>query len=1052
MATDVGSAVGYLDLDISKFLANLKTAQSEANGMSKNIATSVGNSMTGIGKSMTSAGSTLTKSLTVPIVGAGTAVIKTSANFESAMSKVSAISGATGSDYDKLKKKAEEMGAKTKFSATESAEAFQYMAMAGWKTGDMLDGIEGIMSLAAADGLDLATTSDIVTDALTAFGLKASDSGHFADVLAKASSNANTNVSMLGESFKYVAPVAGALGYSAEDTAIALGLMANSGIKASQGGTALRTMMTNMVKPTDAAAAAMKEYGLSMTNSDGTMKTYGQVMDMLREKLGGLDEATQAQVATTIFGKEAMSGALAIINASDKDYQSLTKAIYSADGAANQMAETMLNNLNGQITLLKSALEGLAIQFGEILLPYLKKFVTFIQELVQKLQNMTTAQKESIVKWAAFAAAIGPALMIIGKITTGVGGFITTIGKIPGAISTVKGGITSLVTGFRNIGEGVRLARAGFPALAGEASSLGAAIGGITAPIAAVIAIIAVLVAAFVTLWKTNEDFRNKIIGIWNGITSKFKEAGQKITEAINSLGFNFKDITEVIKTAWEGLCNFLGPIFIGVFEGIATTIKGIVDVVTGVIQVICGIIKGFKDGDWTLFLDGLKTLFTGFINLITAPFQAMFRTFSEYLQLFGTTWSSVWTGITEFFTSIWNGIKDFFSSLWETMKEIFTSAWNAMKEFFAPLWESLVNIVSTAWETIKNVITVGIMLIGEIIKAAFEIITLPFRLIWENCKEIITTAWEAIKTTVSAAITALKDNIIVPAMNAIKQIFTTIWNAIKTFILSVWNAIKSNITSAVNAIKSAVTTAWNGIKSVIQSVMNSIKSIVTNIWNSIKSVITSVMNAIKSVVSNVWNNIKSIVSRVINSVKSVISSGLNSAKSAVSSILNSIKSKFSSIWEGCKSIVSNAINRIKSLMHFSWELPHLKLPHFSISGRFSLNPPSVPSFGISWYKKAMDNGMILNSPTLFGFDPKTGKFLGGGEAGSETVVGTQSLMSMIAQTVSSSLSGLADVIKSNQAATDAGDIVIPVYIGNEMLDTLVVKAIDRNNYRNGGR
>lgn len=1052
MATDVGSAVGYLDLDISKFLANLKTAQSEANGMSKNIATSVGNSMTGIGKSMTSAGSTLTKSLTVPIVGAGTAVIKTSANFESAMSKVSAISGATGSDYDKLKKKAEEMGAKTKFSATESAEAFQYMAMAGWKTGDMLDGIEGIMSLAAADGLDLATTSDIVTDALTAFGLKASDSGHFADVLAKASSNANTNVSMLGESFKYVAPVAGALGYSAEDTAIALGLMANSGIKASQGGTALRTMMTNMVKPTDAAAAAMKEYGLSMTNSDGTMKTYGQVMDMLREKLGGLDEATQAQVATTIFGKEAMSGALAIINASDKDYQSLTKAIYSADGAANQMAETMLNNLNGQITLLKSALEGLAIQFGEILLPYLKKFVTFIQELVQKLQNMTTAQKESIVKWAAFAAAIGPALMIIGKITTGIGGFITTIGKIPGAISTVKGGITSLVTGFKNIGEGISLARAGFPALAGEASSLGAAIGGITAPIAAVIAIIAVLVAAFATLWKTNEDFRNNIIGIWNGITSKFNEAGQKITEAINSLGFNFKNIVDVIKSAWEGLCNFLGPIFIGVFEGIATTIKGIIDIVTGVIQVICGIIKGFKDGDWTLFLDGLRTLFTGFINFITAPFQGMIQAFVSYLEMFGTTWNNVWAGITEFFTSIWNGIKDFFSSLWETMKEIFTSAWNAMKEFFVSLWEGLVNIVSTAWETIKNVITVGITLIGEIIKAAFEIITLPFRLIWENCKEIITTAWEAIKTAVSTAITVLKDNIIVPVMNAIKQVFTTIWNAIKTFILSIWNAIKSNITSVVNTIKSVVTTAWNGIKSVIQSVMNLIKSIITNIWNSIKSVITSIMNAIKSVVSNVWNNIKSTVSRVINSVKSVISSGLNSAKSAVSNILSSIKSKFSSIWEGCKSIVSNAINRIKSLMHFNWELPHLKLPHFSISGRFSLNPPSVPSFGISWYKKAMDNGMILNSPTLFGFDPKTGKFLGGGEAGSEIVVGTQSLMSMIAQVVSNSLRGLVDIIKSNKVAEDVGDIIIPVYIGNEMLDTLVVKAIDRNNYRNGGR
>lgn len=1024
MATDVGSAVGYLDLDISGFLSNLRTAQSEANGASRNIVTSMGNGITGIGKSMTSAGSTLTKGLTVPIVGVGTSIVKTSSNFESAMSKVSAISGATGSDYEKLRKKAEEMGAKTKFSATESAEAFQYMAMAGWKTGDMLDGIEGIMSLAAADGLDLATTSDIVTDALTAFGLKASDSGHFADVLAKASSSANTNVSMLGESFKYVAPVAGALGYSAEDTAIALGLMANSGIKASQGGTALRTMMTNMVKPTDTAAAAMKEYGLSLTNSDGTMKSYGQVMDMLREKLGGLDESTQAQVATTIFGKEAMSGALAIINASDKDYQSLTDSIYNADGAANQMSETMLNNLSGQLILLKSALEGLAIQFGEIILPYLKKFVSFVQEVVDKLQNMSDAQKENIVKWAAFAAAIGPALMIIGKITTGIGGFVTTVGKIPGAITAVKSGLTNL----------------------------GTAIGGISAPVAAAVAVIGVLVAAFVTLWTKNEDFRNKIIGIWDGIKAKFEEAGQKITEAINSLGFNFEDISEVIKTAWGSLCDFLGPIFIGVFEGISATIKGIVDIVTGVIQVVCGIIKGFKDGDWTLFLDGLKTIFTGVINLITAPFQAMFKMFSEKLESFNATWSDVWSGITEFFTSTWNGIKDTFSSIWESIKETFVSTWNSIKEFFSSLWEGLVDTVSGAWESIKGAVKTGIDLVGGVIKTAFEVITLPFRLIWEKCKEIITTAWTSIKTNVSTAITALKNNIILPVMNAIKKVFTTVWNAIKTVISTVWNAIKSTVTSAVNNVKNVITTVWNNIKSFISRVMNGIKTVITNIWNGIKSVISRVMNTIKSIVSNAWNGIKSKISGVISSIKGVISSGLNSAKSIVSNILGSIKSKFSSIWEGCKTVVSNAINKIKSIMNFNWSLPKLKLPHFSINGKFSLNPPSVPTLGVSWYKKAMDNGMILNSPTLFGFDPKTGKFLGGGEAGSETVVGTKSLMSMIAQTVSSSLSGLVDVIKSNQAIADAGDIIIPVYIGNEMLDTLVVKAIDRNNYRNGGR
>ena len=225
----------------------------------------------------------------------------------------------------------------------------------------MLGGIEGIMNLASASGEDLASVSDIVTDALTAFGLSAKDSGHFADVLAKTSSSANTNVSMLGESFKYVAPVAGALGYSAEDTAIALGLMANAGIKGSQAGTSLRSSISRLVKPTDDAAAMMDKYGISLTNTDGTMKPLGEVMNTLREKLGGLSEAEQAQAAATLFGQEAMSGMLAIINASDSDYQSLTNSIYNADGAAQQMSDTMLNNLSGQLTLLKSALEGLAI-------------------------------------------------------------------------------------------------------------------------------------------------------------------------------------------------------------------------------------------------------------------------------------------------------------------------------------------------------------------------------------------------------------------------------------------------------------------------------------------------------------------------------------------------------------------------------------------------------------------------------------------------------------------------------------------------------------------
>lgn len=293
-------------------------------------------------------------------------------DFESMMSQVKAISGATGQEFDDLTTKAQEMGATTKFTATESAEAFNYMAMAGWKPQQMIDGISGIMSLAAASGEDLGTTSDIVTDALTAFGLQAGDAGHFADVLAQASANANTNVSMLGESFKYVAPVAGAMNYSVEDTSLALGLMANASIKGSMAGTALKTSLANMAAPTDSMAAAMDKYGISLTDSEGNMKSLRGVIDNLRGSLGGLSETEQTAAASTIFGKEAMAGMLAIINASEEDYNKLSTAIGNSKDAAEGMADTMLDNLKGSFTLMQSAIEGTENAFGKRLSPYLR--------------------------------------------------------------------------------------------------------------------------------------------------------------------------------------------------------------------------------------------------------------------------------------------------------------------------------------------------------------------------------------------------------------------------------------------------------------------------------------------------------------------------------------------------------------------------------------------------------------------------------------------------------------------------------------------------------
>ena len=318
-------------------------------------------------------------------------VTKVGADFESAMSEVSAISGATGAELDALTQKAKEMGASTKFSASESAEAFKYMAMAGWETSDMLDGISGVMNLAAASGEELAEVSDIVTDAITAFGLQASDSAHFADVLAAASNSANTNVAMLGGSFKYVAPVAGALGYSIEDVSVALGMMANSGIKAEMAGRSLRLMLSRLASPTQEVEEAFEQLGLSaseaLTNADGSMKPLSETIEILRGSMSGLDEATKASVASGIAGTEAMSGLLAIVNSSDADFEKLTESIANADGTAQRMAETMEDNLEGAITIMKSAVEGFGISLYETFSVKAKDGVKTLTDYISRLQK-----------------------------------------------------------------------------------------------------------------------------------------------------------------------------------------------------------------------------------------------------------------------------------------------------------------------------------------------------------------------------------------------------------------------------------------------------------------------------------------------------------------------------------------------------------------------------------------------------------------------------------------------------------------------------------------
>lgn len=379
-------------MEIFKLFGKIAVDNSEANKAIDETIGNVGNAEPRMSKALKKIGTAIVAAFAVDkIKDFGKACISAGMDFDSQMSTVAAISGATGEEFEILRAKAQEMGATTAFSATESAQAMEYMAMAGWKTTDITNGLAGVMNLAAASGEDLATTSDIVTDAMTAFGMSAEESTHFSDVLAQTATNANTNVGMMGETFKYVAPVAGSLGYNVEDTAAAIGLMANSGIKASQAGTALRTLMTNMANPTDKMAAAMDTLGISLTDSSGEMKSFAEITQDLRNGFSGLTEEQKASTAANLAGKEGMSGLLAIVNASEEDYKKLTASIQDCSGASEKMAEIRLDNLEGDVTLFKSALEGAQIAISDKLTPVLRNLVKKGTNWLPKIQKSIIA-------------------------------------------------------------------------------------------------------------------------------------------------------------------------------------------------------------------------------------------------------------------------------------------------------------------------------------------------------------------------------------------------------------------------------------------------------------------------------------------------------------------------------------------------------------------------------------------------------------------------------------------------------------------------------------
>ena len=811
-----------------------------------------------IGENLTSAGEKMLP-VTAAVTGLGTAAVKTASDFDAQMAKVSSISGATGKDLTDLEAKAREMGAQTKFSAKEAGEAMEYMAMAGWKTGDMLNGIEGIMNLAAASGENLASTSDIVTDAMTAFGLKAEETTtvikdgfskqvanatHFADVLAAASSNSNTNVSMLGESFKYAAPVAGALSYSVEDTAVALGLMANSGIKASQGGTALRTMLTNLAKPTDTVESAMKYLNITLSNSDGSMKSLKELMDDLRNSFGeckmsteefnsklaelseqhesgtltdkkyekavedltkkayGAEGALKANLAASLAGKEGMSGLLSIVSAAPEDYDKLINSIYNCDGAAEEMATTMQDNLSGQITALESALQELAIAFGKILMPYIRKAVSVLQDFVKKLNGMSDTQKKIIATIALIVAAIGPLLITIGKISTG-------ISAVTGALSKAK-----------NIGK-----------IVGVLGNLKSALSGIFAVIKAggmfsVVGIIAAIVAAVVVLYNKCEWFRDAVDPIIQTIASFFTET---IPQAWNCLVNCFSGIPAWWSGIWQQVSDFFTGVWTSMMQnpilsGIVTTITSLWQNAATTLQGIWSGIATIAQGAWEL----IKNIITGpvilLIDLVTGNFSKLQADASQ-----------IWTNIQNAAQTIWSGIKQVIESYAKGLVTAVATLFTTFRDTISKIWSMISQAASKAWAGIKKYVVDHAKKMRDDALSSIR-----------NLKEKALEHWDTVKEKTSEAWQNVKDTVVEYAGNAKEQAVEAFYNIVSGIsgaLSGVYQAVVSGFSDAIGYITSLPGQAvrWgqdfvNGIADGIWSCIGNVTNAVSNVANTIRS------------------------------------------------------------------------------------------------------------------------------------------------------------------------------------------------------------------------
>lgn len=736
-------------------LKNLETqANQSATAVQKIAAT--GEKFKTVGDNISSAGQKLLP-VTAGVTALGTASVTTAANFESSMSQVQAtmgitkdsmskVNGQSVNTMDTLSKLAKKMGAETAFSASECAEALNYLALAGYDTEQMCNTLPTVLNLAAAGDIALADASDMVTDAMSALGMGVDEAETMVDQMAKTASTTNTSVAQLGEGILTIGATAKSIKGGTAELNTALGILANNGIKGAEGGTHLRNIILSLQNPTDKAAAQMEALGISVYDSEGNMRSMNDILGDLNKSMDGMTSAEKSNIIGTIFNKTDLSSVNALLANTGSTWDSLQKSITESGGAAQQMADTQLDNLQGQITILKSALEGLAISFGELLMPAIKQIVGWVQKFVDWLNGLSEGTKKTVVTIALLAAALGPVLIVIGKVISAVGTIMTVVPKIAGVINTVKGAFAALNTTM------------------------------LANPIVLIIAAIAALVAAFIYLWNNCDGFRQFWIDLWENVKqvavtvwNAIKEFFSQVWEAIKTI---FSTVFEVIKTLVTTYFNLYKTIIQTVFNVIKTVITTIWEAIKGVFTTVFNVIKTLVTTYFNIYKTIIQTVLTIIQTVITTVWNTIKTVITTVLNAIKTIFSTVWNAIKTIISAVVSGIKGLITGDFTAVKNSITTIMNTIKSTITTIWNTIRSTISTVLGAIKGAVTSVFNGIVNAVKGAMGNVLNAVKTGFSNVKNHITGL-------ASQAFTWGKD-LVMGIVNGIKSCIGAVGDAVK--------------------------------------------------------------------------------------------------------------------------------------------------------------------------------------------------------------------------------------------------------------------------------